>query len=437
MVFSVDALVHEDISYLFTKPNFKKYLFGGVEVEKITSIYPTVTYPIHVSLITGCYPEKHGVISNFKFSTGNKEQNWNWFADAINVEDLFTASKHAGYSTASVFWPVTGCHPDIDYLLNEYWMPFPDDTLESAFRRSGTSDEVIAIADRNKDLLPNTYTLTGRLNMMVQPFIDDFLIACSCDIIRQFAPEVLFVHNGIMDSTRHKNGVFNDRVTSALDRVDLNLGQLTNALEDINLLDQTNIVVLSDHGQMDFNRIIKPNVYLAEKGFIDISNDGQIRDWQAFSMSNAMSTMVFLKEPNDPKLYNAVYTFLKDLVFDGNKGFSKVFTREEVKSAEHLDGDFSFVLETDDDTSFSDDYLPPLINDKDLSDFRYGHATHGYLPCKGPQPVFLAKGPDFRKDITIEHAHIVDIAPTLAELLNIKLKHAQGSSMQELLRDRF
>ena len=188
---------------------------------------------------------------------------------------------------------------------------------------------------------------------------------------------------------------------------------------------------------MDFNRIIKPNVYLAEKGFIDISKDGQIRDWQAFSMSNAMSTMVFLKEPNDPKLYNAVYTFLKDLVFDGNKGFSKVFTREEVKSAEHLDGDFSFVLETDDDTSFSDDYLPPLINDKDLSDFRYGHATHGYLPCKGPQPVFLAKGPDFRKDITIEHAHIVDIAPTLAELLNIKLKHAQGSSMQELLRDRF
>ena len=95
LVFSVDALVHEDISYLFTKPNFKKYLFGGVEVEKITSIYPTVTYPIHVSLITGCYPEKHGVISNFKFSNGNKEQNWNWFADAINVEDLFTASKHA------------------------------------------------------------------------------------------------------------------------------------------------------------------------------------------------------------------------------------------------------------------------------------------------------------------------------------------------------
>ena len=43
LVFSVDALVSEDIEYLKTLPNFKKYLGGGAEVKKIRSIYPSVT----------------------------------------------------------------------------------------------------------------------------------------------------------------------------------------------------------------------------------------------------------------------------------------------------------------------------------------------------------------------------------------------------------
>ncbi len=433
-VFSVDALVSEDIAYLRSKPNFHKFLNNSVEVQHIRSIYPTVTYPIHVSIVTGCYAEKHGVYSNYGFTTGSKEDTWKWFADAIKVEDIFTVAKRAGYSTASVFWPVTGCHPDIDYLLNEYWMPLPDDTLESSFRRSGTSEEVLAIVDQNKGLLPESYVKTGRLNMMVQPFIDNFLIKCSCDIIHRFAPEVMFVHNGIMDGTRHKNGVFNKNVTAALDRVDLYFGQLLRSLEEEGVLSETNVVVVSDHGQMDFQRIIKPNVFLAQNGYIDVSPEGLVLNWRAYSMSNAMSAMIFLNDPDDLDLFNEVHILLRKMANEGIYGFSQVFTREEIKELEHLDGDFSFVLETDGYTSFSDDYKPPLISQMDLSDFRYGYATHGYLPDKGPQPVFLAKGPAFCKSEIVNRYPIVDIAPTLADVLGVSLPDAQGHSMKKLLK---
>ena len=122
LVFSVDALVSEDIEYLKTCPNFKKYLGGGARVMKMRTIYPSVTYPAHVSMMTGCYPEKTGVVSNYSFSLDSKEDSWQWFSDVIRVEDIFTAAKKAGYTTASVFWPVTGRHPDIDWLIDEYWM---------------------------------------------------------------------------------------------------------------------------------------------------------------------------------------------------------------------------------------------------------------------------------------------------------------------------
>jgi len=350
------------------------------------------------------------------------------------VGDLFTVAKQSGYSIGSVFWPVTGCHPSVDYLLNEYWMPLSDDTLESAFRRAGSSEDVLQIANKNKDLLPDTYEKTGRLNMMVQPFIDNFLVKCACDIIHEFTPEIMFVHNGIMDNTRHKNGVFNQYVTRALNLVDNYFGMMMVALEEECILEETNIVIISDHGQMDFHQIIKPNVLLARNGYLDVSENGHINSWKAYSMSNAMSAMIFLREPNNHQLFNEVYEFLSQKAKEGIYGFNKVFTRDEITTLEHLDGDFSFVIESDGYTSFSDDCLPPIIGKVDLSDFRSGYASHGYLPDKGPQPVFIAKGPDFRNGVTLPRRPIVDVAPTFAKILDVNLPAAQGTSMDELLK---
>lgn len=433
LVFSVDAMVREDVEYLKTQPNFRKYCEGCSEVKTIRTVYPSVTYPAHVSMATGCYPDKTGISSNFAFTIGSKEETWNWFHDSVKVDDIFTAAKVAGYSTASLFWPVTGCHPDIDYLMNEYWMPNPDDTLESSFRRAGSSDEMIAIIKKNANLLPPSHVKTGRLNMMIWPEVDNFLFACACDLIRGYKPEVLFVHNGSIDHARHEFGAFNEKVTENLQRVDAWFGQMMAALEDAGVQDETNIVVVSDHGQMDLARIIKPNVFLADHGMIQLSPEGRIVNYKAYCFSNAMSTMVFLKDPADRKIYDEVYTLLKAMCEEGIYGFGNVYTREEVKDKERLDGDFAFVLETDGYTSFSDSCRRPVFNNTDISDFRFGRATHGYLPDKGPQPVFIAKGPDFKRSVTLERRPIVDEAPTYAKLLGVALPEADGKAMDELL----
>ena len=86
-------MISEDIEYLRTKPNFKKYLDGGSQVRTIRTIYPSVTYPAHVSMMTGCYPEKTGVCSNFAFTTNSKEDTWLWFHENVKCGDIFTAAK--------------------------------------------------------------------------------------------------------------------------------------------------------------------------------------------------------------------------------------------------------------------------------------------------------------------------------------------------------
>ena len=57
IIISIDALRSEDLDFLKTLTNFSKIIDNGSVVKKVTSIYPSVTYPCHASIITGCYPD--------------------------------------------------------------------------------------------------------------------------------------------------------------------------------------------------------------------------------------------------------------------------------------------------------------------------------------------------------------------------------------------
>jgi hypothetical protein len=50
-------------------------------------------------------------------------------------------------------------------------------------------------------------------------------------------------------------------------------------------------------------------------------------------------------------------------------------------------------------------------------DYRFGRATHGYMPDYGPQPVFVAKGPGIREGVALGRGRVIDEAPTFAALL--------------------
>ena len=42
------------------------------------------------------------------------------------------------------------------------------------------------------------------------PYIDEFIIACACDILREKQPDVLLIHPANIDGARHQYGVFHE-----------------------------------------------------------------------------------------------------------------------------------------------------------------------------------------------------------------------------------
>ena len=425
IVLSADALVAEDMEYLATLPNFQKYLAGGVGIRRVHSVYPTITYPCHTTMITGVYPEKHQVTGNLELHPGQtSDLPWLWDSkyNACH-QDIFTEAKKAGYETAAVFWPVTGNHPAIDHLIDEYWIQSEEDTPEAAFRRMGSDEQMLRIVEKN----------SHGVKRLLHPQLDTFIVDCACDVIRECHPDLLFLHPADVDWARHQYGVFNDQVKKTVESTDRYIGQIMSAVEESGAAEETNLVLVSDHGQRNITKIVNINVAFARAGLIRVKEDGTFADWDAWCLSGGMSAQVYLKHPDDPARMDQVKRLLEKMQKDVRYGIERIFTKEEAEK-EHLSGDFSFVLEALEGTSFGDQFQPPLVTSFETKDYRYGHATHGYLPEKGPQPVFYAKGPDFAEHVMLDHARLVDEAPTLAALLGVEFPNVQGVTLWELLR---
>jgi len=426
-VLSMDAMVHEDIAYLSQKPNFKKIMEKRAEVEGVTTVYPASTYPAHTTLMTGCYPGKHGVFANFQLKTFNDGiSHWATDSSWVYVEDIFAAAKRAGCTTASVYWPITANNPNVDYIINEYFFYYPDEIgrVEEVFAQQGANEAACKAIRENMRLFPK---VDGGNNPLADRF-DGFIMGCTCSLIRNEQPDVILVHNCILDTFRHKSGVFSELVTKGLDRTDEWLGDVIAAMEDAGVYEDTNFIILSDHGQMDMTKYIHLNVLFREAGLLEVAPNGGIYNWKAYSQANGFSTTVHLVDPSKKQLYDQVYDFLLKLQESGKYGIRKIFTKEELKEQYGQDGPYSFMVEAEDGYGFANSWTAENVITTVAN-----RGTHGHTPERGPQPVFLAHGPDFKDGAYLKNAKAVDIAPTLAAVLGQTMPQADGRVLTELL----
>ena len=427
VVLSADAMVFEDVEQFSKMYPLCKIWDQTARVDRVRSIYPTVTYPCHTSMQTGTYPARHGIVNNEQFIPGLKGCPWVHMRESIQVPTIFDYAKAAGLTTAACYWPVTGNDKNIDYLIDEYWPQTPDQTSIDCYRESGSSEEVI-----EKIIKPNLPLIENRHR--IHPYHDNFVMRCAADMLREFKPNLLLIHPANIDGYRHETGLFSPKVTQGLYETALWLDLLMKAADDAGILEKTDFFIVSDHGQMDIRRSVHLNVLLKEHGFVDVDENENFVDWRAWVHSSGLSAQVFLKDPENEEIKQQVYELLCKLRDEQVYGISEVFTAEEAKEKHHLAGKFSFVLETDNMTTFGNDWHRPLMRNLTNSDYRFGRATHGYLPEKSVQPTLMCWGPDVQPGAHYDNARLVDEAPTYAYLLGLEMKDVDGEPLTELFK---
>lgn len=432
IVISVDAMVYEDLEYARTLPNFSRLLDGASIIERVRSTYPSVTHTAHATIMSGCVPGRTGVVNNTVFDRcdpKNGSSTWYNDLDQLSCESLLHAAKRAGLTTAVSTWPMTSHGEDfIDYLvpnaMNEDFVGHENDPL-GVFRALGAQACIM-------DLIGEAVSRFGWKNE--HPAVDELQAYCAAEIIKRYRPNLLLTHPSFVDSARHRSGVFGPMVEEALRATDRWIGMLFDAVEEAGIGENTDFVLLSDHGQINISRVISFNVFLADAGYLTLDDRGEILSWRVYVKSTGASAEVYLRDPEDGALEREVYEFLSHCAREGIYGISRVLTREEARKAYGLWGDFSFVLEGDGYTGFGDRLTRPAVRNLEFADLHYAKGTHGHDPDRGPQPTFIANGPSFCRDVRVARGDLKNHAPTVARAMGFPLPDADGRAIDEILK---
>lgn len=418
IIISFDAVDEKDFQILKDMPNFKYLIQNGSYSSNVESVYPSLTYPAHTTIVTGNYPNNHGIINNTLLQPKRKSPDWYWYRKDIKGTTLYDLAKENGLKTASLLWPVTA-KANIDYNMPEI---FPNRLWQNQIFTSLCSGSKLFQLLVNKKF--------GKLRKgLAQPFLDNFVMASALYLIEKKRPNLFLIHLTDVDHFKHNYGCNSNKVLDALKRHDLRLGKIINLLKKINIFHKTTIIALGDHGHLNTQYVIKLNKLFLEKGFISLNNNGEIKDWDVFLNSCDGSAYIYLKNNNDNASKEKVIEDLKIFSKENNNCINKILSVEEASSF-GADEKCFLMLEAKKGYYFINSIKGNIIEKTDKDFYK---ANHGYCPkIKGYKTIFIASGPKIKKNYEIKEMRLIDEAPTIAKILELSLGQVDGLTLNEI-----
>ena len=386
---SLDAVAQPDADRLLSLPALSALAENGVFCDNVKTVYPTLTYPIHTSLITGCSPRTHGIGHNqpFQPDAAPEMRKWFWSVGDIQVKTLYQAAKEKKLDVASVLWPVSGMNRYVHRNFPEV-LPLPGENAALKMLRYGSPEWILHME-----------ALYGRTRKSIrQPHLDDYAaLLCERLYASYHPPEALFVHLVDCDAMRHQYGTDSEEAHAAMERLDVRVGRIIDAVRKAHLLEETLFCVVSDHGQQD-----APNGILLDRELQAACG--------ARAQSLGMGAYIFgdnLKAARDAlEAHQAEW------------GIHTIYDEETLKA-----------LHAPENVHLAVEALPGhCFIDKQEATF----GEHGFgLDCPQARTLLWLSGPGIHIGRRMAEANLIDIAPTIAKALGLSLPDAEGKILNE------
>jgi predicted AlkP superfamily pyrophosphatase or phosphodiesterase len=418
VVVSVDGLSSADMLRLAVLPNFRALLELGSVCREMRGVYPTQTYPLHASLITGSYPRRHGISANTLFQPGRISPDWHWFRRFLRIPPLYDIARQAGLRTATLLWPSAGRSGN-RYVIPEIKTTRAGQNLPCLLFSSGSPLFMLHMGVRYRSLLKSLSYF----------HLDNFTTAAAAHLIRRRKTNLLLLHLLDLDGTRHRLGFRAPEVETILEDQDRRLGMLLAASRESGSYSETSFIVFGDHAYMDVHTRIRINAAFREAGLLAFNTKGKLVSWKAWANCCEGSAQVALYDRRDRATHREVAEVFAGLQKGAQRVVETVYTREQIESMK-VGEQIDYILEARDGCYFVPDTEGPVISPGEEK-FR---AVHGYHPDRpGYSSLFLAAGAGVRRGVELDPIRIVDVGPTLATLLGLEMPEAEGRVLTEIV----
>jgi len=353
-------------------PGLARLAREGLRAERLLPVFPSNTFPGHVSLATGTYPDRHGIVDNRFWDRERGLFDYSNDASWIEAEPLWIAAERQGVRAAVFFW--VGSETEWRGRRASYRRrPF-----DSAIGEGEKVRQILAWLDRPEAERPRL---------------------------------VMGWWHGA-DSAGHRKGPDHPDVVAALAEQDRHLRDLLAGLDARDAWDSTTLLVVSDHGMTEGTGRVDPGTALREAGIA-------VRLVAGSSLAH-----VFLEEPARAGEAEAALSGLDGV---------EVHRREAIPESlriRHPTRTGDLVLRTRPPLAFrgARGRLAGLY--AVVVRWLGGSVgLHGYAPEHPDMgAILLAAGRGVAKGRRIGPVRAVDVAPTVAGLLGIEPpRHSEGT----------
>lgn len=358
-------------------PNFDRLIENGVKAEYMIPVFPTKTFPNHYTVVTGLYPENHGIIANSfsderldaRFSYGpldspNDERWW-------GGEPIWITAEKQGLTSATFFWP--GSEASINGQKSTKWVQFDDSVPERT-----RIDSILTWMDPNGPVQADFGSL----------------------------------YFSSVDHAGHDFGPNAPETDRSVEQADSLLGYLLDGIEAHNLAGQLNLIITSDHGMAELS---SEKVILLDE-LIDL-DAVEVIDW----------TPVAMIQPEEGATED-VYEALKE-----NENHYEVYLKDEVPDHYHFSDHYripEIIMIAD---------VGYTITSRDFFEDRgVMGGTHGF-DYRSPEmrTIFIGNGPAFKSGEVVAPFQSVHIYELMSKILEIEPAENDGNieEVESLLRN--
>jgi alkaline phosphatase D len=333
---------------------------AGAAAEGMIPSFPTVTFPNHISIVTGQYPEHHGIVGNSfwdparkeMYSMGRSATDGTWYG----YKPLWAVAESQNVKAASMFWPTADA--EIGGVRPSYW-------------------------SRYDGSFPNEQRVAKVLEWLKLPESE--------------RPHFITLYFSDTDSAGHSFGPESPETERAVQRVDKLVGDLWTGIRAMPLA--VNLIVVSDHGM----QTTQGRVNLSE--FADLSKVRVVTEGP-----------VALVYAPDSQTAEQVYGALK-----GKSPNFDVYRRQETPKRWHFSeneriGDL--VVCAKEATALA----TGPAREREGAPRSSSRGAHGFDPYefKTMQGIFYAAGPNVRPGKRIAPFENVHVFPFIAKILRLQ-----------------
>jgi predicted AlkP superfamily phosphohydrolase/phosphomutase len=264
-------------------PYLSKLARRGCSWAAVETVFPSLTYPAHTSLMTGQSPEIHGVTSNrlFDFKTGPTE-NWYFYAHQVKVPSLWSEANAAKKRVAIVRWPAT-VGSNVTYLVPEIFGPEINPSVDWLEMKSQIRPELL-------QELTEATKISGFTKVEET---DEFSVRSAVHLWKKYHPDFLAVHLIQADLDQHFLGLGADKMEAGLRKLDHQIEELISHVD----LKKDTVVLVGDHGFAAAKNHFLINHWLESRGFLKTVENGgkkKIQEWSVAGLAEGGMAYIYL-----------------------------------------------------------------------------------------------------------------------------------------------